>query len=171
MISKSGLLRNNELMMVSGGNTANMMFALSTDKKWVQQPLPISHGNSSGGAFSLATDGSHWVVVGGDYTRDRRTDSTACYSTNSGKTWKISKTTPGFQSCVEYISGSKYLSTGTSGTNYSTDGGITWIKIDPNSFNSCSKAQSGKLILLIGNNGRIAAYIPPKEYLIPLIKI
>jgi photosystem II stability/assembly factor-like uncharacterized protein len=170
-INKSGLMRNNELMLVSGGSSTNIMFALSTAKKWVQQPLPIAHGISSAGAFSVATDSKHWVVVGGDYTHDQHTDSTACYSDNAGKTWKIAKITPGFQSCVEYISGSKYLSTGTAGTYYSKDGGINWTKIDANSFNVCIKAKSGKLILLIGNNGRIATYIPPKEYLIPYIKI
>ncbi|MEO6522861.1 MAG: YCF48-related protein [Mucilaginibacter sp.] len=171
IINKSGLLNNNQLMMVSGGSYSNLIFALSTDKKWVQQALPVTHGISSAGAFSVAADGKHWVVVGGDYTHDQRTDSTACWSDNAGKTWKISKTTPGFQSCVEYISGSKYLSTGTSGTWYSKDGGTTWAKIDANSFNVCSKAKSGKLVLMVGNNGRIGTYTPPKEYLIPYIKI
>jgi photosystem II stability/assembly factor-like uncharacterized protein len=170
-INKSGLMRNNELMLVSGGSATNVMYALSTDKKWIEQAVPITHGTSSAGAFSVVTDGSHWIVVGGDYTHDQRTDSTACYSDNAGKTWKIAKATPGFQSCVEYISGSKYLSTGTSGTFYTKDGGLTWAKIDANSFNVCNKAKSGKLVLLVGNNGRIATYTPPKEYLIPYIKI
>lgn len=171
IINKSGLMRNNELMMVSGGSSANLMYALSTDKKWIQQSIPITHGQSSTGAFSVVTDSKHWVVVGGDYTHDQHTDSTACFSDNAGKTWKIAKQTPGFQSCVEYISGSKYISTGTAGTWYSKDGGLTWQKIDGNSFNVCAKAKSGKLILLAGNNGRIAFYTPPKEYLIPYIKI
>lgn len=171
VINKSGLMGNNQLMLVSGGSATNLMYALSTDKKWVQQPVPIAHGPSSAGAFSVATDSKHWVVVGGDYTHDQRSDSTACFSDNAGKTWRIAKTTPGFQSCVEYIGGSKYLSTGTSGSWYSKDGGLNWAKIDANSFNVCCKAKSGKLVLLVGNNGRIATYTPPKEYLIPYIKI
>lgn len=170
-INKSGLMRNNELMLVSGGSSSSLMYALSTDKKWTQIPIPLTHGISSAGAFSVTTDGKHWVVVGGDYTHDQRIDSTACYSDNAGKTWKIAKITPGFQSCVEYLSGSKYLSTGTAGSYYSKNGGLTWAKIDVNSFNVCGKAKSGKLMLLVGNNGRIATYIPPKEYLIPYIKI
>ncbi|RKR85207.1 photosystem II stability/assembly factor-like uncharacterized protein [Mucilaginibacter gracilis] len=170
-INKNGLLRNNELMVVSGGSASSIMYALSTDKKWIQQALPITHSSSSCGAFSVATDSKHWVVVGGDYTHDQRTDSTACFSDNGGKTWKMAKLTPGFQSCVEYTSGNKYISTGTAGTWYSKDGGLNWVKIDNNSFNACNKAKSGKLLLLVGNNGRIARYTPPKEYLIPYIKI
>jgi hypothetical protein len=156
------LLRNNLLMMVSGGSTANLMYALSTDKKWLTQQLPIAQGTTSAGAFSVVTDSKHWVVVGGDYQHDQRTDSTACYSLNAGKTWKIAKVTPGFQSCVEYISGDKYIATGTSGTNYTKDDGQTWLKIDAASYNVCGKAQSGKLILFAGNNGRIGVYQPPK---------
>lgn len=171
IINKGGLMSSNQLLMVSGGSATNLLFAYSTDKKWLQQPIPITHGISSSGAFSVAADSKHWVVVGGDYTRDQRSDSTACFTDNGGKTWTMSKTTPGFQSCVQYISGSKYLSTGTSGSWYSKDGGLNWSKIDANSFNVCNKAKSGKLILLVGNNGRIATYTPPKEYLIPYIKI
>jgi len=170
-INNSGLLRNNELMIVSGGTQASMMHALSTGKKWLEQQLPLVQGTTSSGAFSVATDSKHWVVVGGDYQHDQRTDSTVCYSNDAGRTWKLSKVSPGFQSCVEYISGNKYLATGTSGTNYTRDGGLTWLKIDATSFNVCAKAGSGKLVLLAGNNGKIAVYTPPKEYLIPYIKL
>ncbi|EHQ30033.1 WD40/YVTN/BNR-like repeat-containing protein [Mucilaginibacter paludis] len=171
MINTSGLMRNYELALASGGSVANIVYTLSAGKKWFQHVLPLVQGTTSSGAFSVAADGKHWVAVGGDYQHDQRTDSTACYSVDAGKTWKMAKATPAFQSCVEYLSGSKYLATGTSGTNFSKDGGITWKKIDANSFNVCNKAKSGKLVLLAGNNGKIAVFTPPKEYLIPYIKL
>lgn len=171
LINKSGLMRNNEIIMVSGGSVSNVMHSLSTGKKWQQQVLPLAQGTTSTGAFSIATDSKHWVAVGGDYQHDKRADSTACYSTNGGRTWKIAKVPPCFQSCVEYISGNEYISTGTAGTHLSKDYGQTWVRLDNGSYNVCVKAKSGKWVLLAGNNGKIAVCQLPKEYLIPYIKI
>ncbi len=144
--------------MGSGGTTSNLYKAPIPDKKWTIQPLPLAQGRSSAGAFSIATDGKYWVAVGGDYARDTRTDSTACYSNDAGKTWKISKTTPAFQSCVQHLEGKLYPSTGTSGTYLSKDEGLTWTKIDAGSYNVCVRTQHGKLTLLAGNGGKIAMF-------------
>jgi len=62
----------------------------------------------------------------------------------------------GYQSCVELIGPNTYLSTGTSGTNISRDGGKTWSKIDEKSYNVCRKAKNGKLVLLAGDGGKIS---------------
>ena len=155
-IFNNGIIRSDLIAIVSGGMAANFILAPTGAKKWLVQPLPITQGRSSAGAFSVTANGKHWVVVGGDYERDQRTDSTACYSNNAGKTWKIAKQCPGFQSCVQYISGKVYLSTGTAGTYISKDEGLTWTKIDAGSYNVCVKAKHGKLILLAGNGGKIA---------------
>ncbi len=159
-INSNGLIKDSELMIVSGGSFSSLMHAPLSGKKWMSQLLPISQGTTSAGAFSIATDNKHWVIVGGDYQHDMRSDSTMCYSNDRGKTWKSSKKSPGFQSCVEYLGSNSYLSTGTSGTNFSKDGGQTWVKIDAASFNVCAKAKSGKWTLLAGNNGKIAVLQP-----------
>lgn len=159
-INSNGLIKDSEIMMVSGGSVSNLLHAQLSGKKWVAQPLPIAQGIPSSGAFSIATDNKHWVVVGGDYQHDQRSDSTICYSNDRGKTWKFPKKSPGFQSCVEYLGSNTYLSTGTSGTNFSKDGGQTWMKIDAASFNVCAKAKNGNWILLAGNNGKIAVLQP-----------
>ena len=155
-IFDNGLMKTDGLVLVSGGSTANLYYSLINAKKWLAQPLPIAHGTNSAGAFSFTSDGKHWVVVGGDYQHDQRTDSTVCYSTNSGKTWALAKISPGFQSCVQYLTGKIYISTGTSGTNISKDGGITWTKIDATSYNVCG--HHGKFILFAGNGGKIGLY-------------
>ncbi len=117
------------------------------------------HGKPSQGAFSIA-QGDCQVIVGGDYQKDKLTDSVAeywCYDgTYAGGPSRLSKSPPsGFQSCVEYISGNIFLCTGTPGSNITTDGGKTWTKIDGTSFNVCRKAKHGKLVLLAGNGGKI----------------
>ena len=157
-IFDNGLIKSNSILMVTGGSVANMIQAHIDEKKWSTQQLPIAQGRSSAGAFSVATNGKNWVVVGGDYQRDTRTDSTACYSNDAGKTWKIAKVAPTFLSCVQHIDGKIYLATGTAGTYLSKDEGLTWTKIDGGSYNVCIKTQHGKLTLLAGGNGKIAMF-------------
>jgi hypothetical protein len=101
------------------------------------------------------------VIVGGDYSHDKQTDSTACYSTNNEITWQLATSSPsGYQSCVEYIKDKTFLSTGTPGTNITTNSGQTWTKIDDISYNVCRKAKHGTLVLLAGNNGKIGILKP-----------
>jgi photosystem II stability/assembly factor-like uncharacterized protein len=150
------------ITIVTGGKECRLISTSTTDypSKWGYDPLLLKHGKASQGAFSFADKGL--IVVGGDYQNDHSTDSVAEYYFYSGREIApengafISKIPPsGYQSCVEYISGQTYLSTGTSGSNITTDGGKTWKKIDGASYNVCRKARNGKLVLLAGNNGAI----------------
>ena len=150
-----------DVFIVSGGPIANLFTLNKTSKYWNVIPLPITKGQSSKGAFSIAKNNNLLVVAGGDYSYDKQADSTACYSMNNGKIWQLANIPPaGYQSCIEFISGSTFLSTGTPGTNISADGGKTWSKIDGNSFNVCRKAKNGTLVLLAGNDGKIGILKP-----------
>jgi hypothetical protein len=120
----------------------------------------FSNKKNSQGAFSIAGNGVTEIFVGGDYANDKRTDSTAIYHRHNGTFTSgrelFSEIPPcGFQSCVEFIKDDTFLSTGTPGSNITTDGGKTWTKIDGTSFNVCRKAKHGKLVLLAGNGGKI----------------
>jgi hypothetical protein len=130
---------------------------------WMYLPTGLRQGKSSQGAFSLAENSSTQVFVGGDYANDKLTDSVAsyivhCCYVNAVNYPKISPA--GYQSCVEYIKDSTFLSTGTSGTNITVDGGQTWGKVDTTGFNVCRKAKHGTLVLLAGNDGKIAIFEP-----------
>jgi len=126
---------------------------------WDHHPLPVIKGQSAQGAFSIAIGKNQWVVVGGDYQHDKYSDSTTCYSIDSGLIWQLANTSPaGYQSCAEYINGATFLSTGTPGSNITNDGGKTWAKIDSTSFNVCRKAKHGTLVLLAGNGGKIGIF-------------
>jgi hypothetical protein len=119
--------------------------------------LPIAHGLSSKGAFSIA---NNTMIVGGNYSKDKNTDSVACVSGFNNKRKiiynPVQKGPEGYQFCVELIDKNTYLTTGTSGSNITTDNGKTWIKIDNSSYNVCRKAKKGKLVLLAGDGGKIA---------------
>jgi photosystem II stability/assembly factor-like uncharacterized protein len=145
---------------VTGGTAARFFTNFLADITWHIDYLPIIHGKASQGIFSFAND---YVFVGGDYANDKSTDKVACRLNpmrgNIKDGFEFSEKGPsGYQSCVEYISKCTYISTGTLGSNLTTDCGQTWAKIDSQSFNVCRKAKHGKLVLLAGNNGAIGKF-------------
>ncbi|MGZ4012798.1 MAG: WD40/YVTN/BNR-like repeat-containing protein [Mucilaginibacter sp.] len=154
-------LNSGEIHIVTGGTSARHLEFEPSAKKWFVYNLPIAQGQSSKGAFSISTNYNS-VVVGGNYAKDKIADSVSCvFNSDIKAKYKLSQKGPdGFQSCIEAISENNYLSTGTSGSNFSTDGGLNWIKIDAISYNVCRKAKKGNLILLAGDGGKIGVLKP-----------
>jgi hypothetical protein len=153
---------NNIINIVTGGSRSRLLILID-DKiapgVWVATDLALVHGKSSKGAFSLA-NGDGTIVVGGDYQKDQLTDSVAVYWYNNnehGRESVILAGNPpaGFQSCVEYLLNDIFVSTGTSGSNITINGGKTWKKINNTSYNVSRKAKRGKLVLFAGNGGKI----------------
>lgn len=148
-----------DLTIVTGGSAARCITIYPTDTAWTTDILPIVHGKNSQGAFSIANG---LVIVGGDYSNDNMNEDVACRLNISGdmtRQYLKSYMFPGgYQSCVEGIYDDNYISTGTSGSNLSTDSGRTWHKFDNVSYNVCRKAKSGNLILLAGDKGKIGLF-------------
>jgi len=152
---------NDDSMIIATGGSAAEVDIPNKYNSWTHHQVPIYKGHASEGAFSVAINEQNLVVVGGDYQHDKNIDSTACYSNDGGQVWHLARKMPaGYQSCVEYLNNSMLLSTGTAGSNLSTDGGVTWAKFDDTSFNVCRKAKHGKLVLLAGNGGKLAILKP-----------
>jgi len=155
-------LRSNNgcLYIVSGGKTSRMIIRAPGKNVWSYNNLPLIYGKASQGAFSVVIGKNEKIIVGGDYENDKETNLVAAIC-NTLPTLVFSNPQQGpagYQSCVEYLKNNIYLSTGTSGSNITTDGGKTWNKIDATSFNVCAKAKHGKLVLLAGNDGKIAYF-------------
>jgi len=151
---------NNNKFISTGGLFAEVDIS-NQNGEWTHHQILIFKGKPSKGAFSIAVNNNQLVVVGGDYQHDSNKDSTACYSIDGGDIWHLAKVPPaGYQSCVEFINAATFLSTGTSGSNITTDNGLTWRKINNASFNVCGSSIHKKLILLAGNNGKVAIYKP-----------
>jgi photosystem II stability/assembly factor-like uncharacterized protein len=157
----------NSIILVTGGSVSRIHSALISQNlsgPWQANPLPLLQGKDSQGAFSFANQGrgSRQVIVGGDYQYPNRTDSVACNAVLLEEipfNASLPRQAPsGYQSCVEYLQESSFISTGTSGTNLSTDGGQIWQQIDTGSFNVCQRAKSGNLVLLAGDKGKIALF-------------
>jgi photosystem II stability/assembly factor-like uncharacterized protein len=154
-------LDRDEAVFVTGGTTSHMYIRDQKIK------LPILQGKNSTGAFSVAVwdhkkrnGGKKMIVVGGDYAADSVSSANSFYTTDRGQTWKASVQPPkGYKSCVEYITEDEVIACGTSGVDYSTDGGQTWTQISKEPYHVCIKAKDGKTVYLAGSRGRIARLV------------
>jgi hypothetical protein len=154
-------LDNDEAVFVSGGLASNVFIR---DQKI---HLPVIQGKESTGANSIAVwdrykrkGGDQLVVVGGDFLKPDSDSLNCCYSTNRGKTWKLSKTPPhGYRSCVEYLDRKILVSCGLNGVDYSIDHADSWKWISKESFNVCRIAKMGRTVYLAGNNGKVGKLV------------
>ncbi|PWK80018.1 photosynthesis system II assembly factor YCF48-like protein [Mucilaginibacter oryzae] len=154
------VLGEGAIYIASGGKSSRLISLSKGKSEWEYANLPISQGKSSEGAFSVAIQKNKGIIVGGDYANDKMKDSVAVITTykNRHAFQVVTHGPEGFQSSVEHIADGIFLSTGTPGSNLTTDGGLTWKQIDTTSFNVCRKAKRGKLVLLAGNGGKIALF-------------
>ncbi|RYY06762.1 MAG: oxidoreductase [Sphingobacteriaceae bacterium] len=147
-------------VLVSGG-AVSRYFVGNQLQNWKATALPLAQGKASKGAFSIVSGGGYTVIVGGDYQKNNNIDSVTCYRVDKNNTnsFQLAQRMPaGYQSCVAYIKKITFVSTGTSGTNITFDGGKTWKQINTDSFNVCAKARHGNLVLLAGDGGKLACF-------------
>jgi len=60
---------------------------------------------------------------------------------------------------VEFINHSKLIACGTSGVDFSTDGGLNWQLLTKEGFHVCRMSKKGKSVFLAGKGGRIARLV------------
>ena len=145
----------------TGGAEKSRIF-LSEDRgeNWRAFDSQIKSGSSSCGVFSICfKDELNGIAVGGDYKNDKDKTSNCSISDDGGLSWQSVRSNPpnGFRSCVSWNEKYKfYLTTGTSGTDYTIDDGKTWSGIDSRSFNSIGISKSDGGCFMVGDKGVIA---------------
>lgn len=143
--------RNGSFTLVSGGKASRLLTPRSI------QALDIIQGREMTGANSIAVNGSQAVIVAGDYENNKDTTGNCLVSQDNMQTWKVPQRRPhGYRSCVIYVDGTSLLTCGTSGVDYSFDGGSNWHLVSGESYHVCQKAKKGQAVFLAGGNGRIA---------------
>ncbi|MCP4725057.1 MAG: hypothetical protein GY863_08480 [bacterium] len=157
----------------TGGAAARIFYSGDRGKNWEVFDTPITSGAGSKGIFSVAfKDELNGIIIGGDYQEDELRDRNCAVTSDGGKTWRLidGENRPfGFRSCVAYIpntDGKVLAAVGTSGTDFSIDGGLSWTNVDTMGYNSISVSPSGKTIWAVGADGRIAksTWLDPDKY-------
>jgi hypothetical protein len=145
-------LNQDTYFFVSGGDTSTRFHYLDLwSKRTSTAKLPMKMGEGCG-PFSLSFwDPMNGVIVGGDYRKSNDATQNACFTTDGGKTWTASETFPnGYRSCV---TGNKKIlfSCGTTGIDYSKDGGKNWMFLMKGNF--CSLLLEKKTLYATTNKG------------------
>jgi photosystem II stability/assembly factor-like uncharacterized protein len=174
--SSSGYMRG----FATGGPGGAFLFEAWTHRDWTRTPIPVETGSESSGVFSLGyrftvprcvdcenPSDYFLVAVGGDYTKPDESLGTAAWSTNLGKTWERSTSTPhGYRSSVAYDSATKtWITVGPNGTDISTDDGKNWRPLHPNAgLHEAPDADRNwnaiSLPFVVGPHGRIGKLNP-----------
>ena len=154
------VLKNGRTFIATGGIQSRIFVSKNLGSTWNVYSCPIIQGRSSAGPFSIAfLNNKKGMAVGGDYLLDTLSSNNMLLTENGGKNWHKPRTAPfGYKSAVEYITAKMVITTGTSGTDISRDGGMTWEKLTITGFNAVRKAKEGSLVLLAGANGKISIY-------------
>jgi photosystem II stability/assembly factor-like uncharacterized protein len=131
-----------DFIFISGGETSRFIWSTDLGKTWSSRAIPFESCATCGPYSMGYKNRNEIVVVGGDYKRPTERKKTCFYSFDGGLTWKESQVAPnGYRSCVYYANG-VYYACGTTGVDYSKDGGNTWITISTeNALSMTSDAQ------------------------------
>lgn len=145
----------------TGGSAARVFRTVDAGRTWTVAPAAIPARAGSAGVFSVAfADPMHGIVVGGDYERADSSAGTAAFTSDGGATWIPASRFPrGYRSGValrrvnqdEMIA----VAVGTTGSDVSRDGGLTWSPLDGTPFNAVQFAPSG-VAYAVGARGRVA---------------
>jgi photosystem II stability/assembly factor-like uncharacterized protein len=150
-----------DVWFVTGGATVARVFHSSDrGKSWTVSDSPLRAGSASEGIFSVAfRDGRNGVIAGGDYQKPTLGGRNIALTRDGGRTWTLVDSVsspPGFRSAVEYVPGTAgrtLIAVGISGTDVSSDGGLTWAAADTIGYNSVQFG--GRVGYVVGPKGRV----------------
>lgn len=156
------VLERGDVFIATGGHVSNLLHSSDFGATWAVYSTPMLQGSPSRGIFSIAFHNQkEGVAVGGDYRVDILRENAVWLTVDGGQSWQKPKSgTRGYRSTVEYIDshGKQILAAGTSGVDYTKDGGSIWQAVSDESFHVVrrSKEKSSNWVLLAGAGGRIA---------------
>ena len=151
-------LKNGKVFIATGGAQSRLFFSPNYGSTWRVTDIPVIQGLSSTGPFSIAfKNRKKGIAVGGDYLRDTVRTKNLVLTEDGGVNWTASKIHPyGYRSAIEFITSHMVLTTGPTGTDISSDRGVTWRQLSSDGYNCVRKAKKGNLVLLAGTGGKIS---------------
>jgi photosystem II stability/assembly factor-like uncharacterized protein len=151
--------------IASGGAREARVYRSGTGGiNWQVAATPIRSEMASRGIFSIAfADERRGIIVGGDYQNPRDTVSNVALTDDGGATWRLATGRPmGYRSAVAYVPGTAgrhVVTVGSTGSDYSTDGGETWTPVDTIGLNTVAFAERSAAGWAVGAAGRIAKWV------------
>jgi photosystem II stability/assembly factor-like uncharacterized protein len=151
--------KNDVWFCTGGAKTARVFHSADRGQHWAVREPPVAAGVESAGIFSIAfRDKDHGLIVGGDYRKPKLAGGvTAALTRDGGKTWAAAGKALPFRSGVAWAK-DRWVAVGTSGSDYSTDGGATWKPLDGENYNSVAFAPTG-VGWAVGPKGRVARFV------------
>ena len=153
--------KKGNVWIATGGKQSRIFHSKDYGKNWQAFPCPITQGLASTGPISIAfINKKAGVAAGGDYLKDTLRSDNLVITNDGGRNWSKPAIAPfGYRSAIEYISKKILIATGTSGTDISEDGGVTWRNISSDGYNCIRRSKKGSWILLAGAKGRISKIV------------
>ncbi len=142
-----------DFIFVSGGERSRFIWSSDLGLTWKSYSIPFESCPTCG-AYSMGyKNRQSLVVVGGDYKRPNETKKNCFYSTDGGLIWNEAQVPPnGYRSCVYFAKGI-YYACGTTGIDYSKDGGNIWTPISTE--NALSMVADTKYLYISCMGGKI----------------
>jgi photosystem II stability/assembly factor-like uncharacterized protein len=129
-----------------GAEVARVFRSTDRGQTWTVHETPIRAGNPSSGLFSLAfLDQNQGVAVGGDFKQPEQAKRVVARTADGGQRWTVPRGPgpAGYRSAVAFVpgtSGPSLVAVGPTGSDYSTDGGETWISLGKMGFHAVGVA-------------------------------
>lgn len=145
----------NTVLIATGGDTVSRLLSFSNGI-WSTFETPVVSADGCG-IFSLVRTNDTLVAVGGCYLDSTNAKANCAISLDEGQTWSlIEENQPrGYRSCVAFSSKAKLLvATGSTGMEYSLNGGWDWIPLSEEGYHTCSMADSTGWAM--GRGGKMA---------------
>lgn len=156
------------LYFISGGNQSRLW------ENGKAKSIPIIMGTPSTGANSIAIapNQNSMVIVGGDFSNDKistknmvKLDRFRIPQTDNKRGFKYQwlvnpkvQLPNGYKSCVQFINNNQLVVSGTSGVDFSKDGGASWEKISDQGFHVLKVQPGTQNVFFAGSGGRIGKY-------------
>lgn len=150
-------IKNGIVKFGTGGNAALLFSSGDYGKSWSVMPTSIMSGIESSGIFSIDCINDNVVcIAGGDYTQPDKSDSNLYY-THKKNIWKPALVPPaGYRSCVQYIGDDLVLCCGINGVDLASVEEYKFIPISNESYNTIAFQLKSGLVILAGDNGKVA---------------
>jgi len=154
-----------DVFLVSGGNAARVFRSNNRGLSWFVSETPVIKGTAGSGIFSIAMfDAKNGVIVGGNYEKPDEMNNNLAFTTDGGKNWNAGKGLTGYRSGVAYISKKEIIAVGSSGYNFSSDGGKMWTNFQTPNFSNkdfnAVQAKGKTAVWAVGANGLVAKFTP-----------